>query len=447
MRVPRRSLFAVLLGVGCVTGMAATTALAADLPPVTDAFVGARIIPIAGAEIADGVLLVGGGKIVAVGPRSAVAVPAGAAVHDLAGRVVLPGLVDTHSHIGGGSGADRAAPIQPEVRILDSIDVRDSDFARARAGGITTVNVMPGSGHLLSGQTIYLKLRAGTTIEDLEIGGGRVSPAGGLKMANGTNSRGEPPFPGTRAKSAALVRAEYLEALAYRDKLARAGDDPDKRPDRDLAMEALLEVLDGRRIVHHHTHRHDDVMTVLRLREEFGFRVVLHHVSDAAKVATEIAAAGVPVSAILVDSPGGKLEARDLLLENAAALERAGVKVALHTDDWITDSRLFLRMAALAVRAGMSREGALRAVTLAGAEMLDLGDRVGSLEAGKDADFVVLSGDPLSVYTQVLETWVEGAKVFDREREPDRLAAEGGWGAGKPRAGHIACFDDEGEGR
>jgi imidazolonepropionase-like amidohydrolase len=213
-------------------------------------------------------------------------------------------------------------------------------------------------------------------------------------------------------------------------------------------MEALLEVLDGARIVHHHTHRHDDVMTVLRLRDEFGFRVVLHHVSDAAKVAREIAAAGVPVSLILVDSPGGKLEARDLRLDNAAALERAGAKVALHSDDWITDSRLFLRMAALAVRAGMSRPGALRAVTLAGAEMLDLGERVGSLEPGKDADFVVLSGDPLSVYTRVVETWVEGEKVFDRAREPDRLWAEGGWGAGEPRPGHIACFDDgRGEGR
>lgn len=420
---------------------AALPATAADSPTATDAFVGARILPIAGPEIADGVLLVGGGKIVAVGAHAAVRVPRGVAVHDVSGRVILPGLVDTHSHIGGGSGGDRAAPIQPEVRILDSIDVRDADFQRAQAGGITTVNVMPGSGHLLSGQTIYLKNRDGATIEELAIRDARGRPAGGIKMANGTNSRGEPPFPGTRAKSAALVRQQYLQAQAYRDKLARAGDDPGERPDRNLAMEALSEVLAGERIVHHHTHRHDDVMTVLRLKAEFGFRVVLHHVSDAAKVAAEIAAAGVPSSIILVDSPGGKLEARDLLLENAAALERAGAKVALHTDDWITDSRLFLRMAGLAVRAGMSREGALRAVTLAAAEMLDLGDRVGSLEPGKDADFVILSGDPLSVYTQVLETWVEGEKVFDRSHEQDRLWAEGGWGAGEPRPAHLDCFE------
>ena len=194
-------------------------------------------------------------------------------------------------------------------------------------------------------------------------------------------------------------------------------------------MEALVEVLEGERIVHFHTHRHDDVMTVLRLKEEFGFDVVLHHVSEAIKVADEIAAAGVPVSAILVDSPGGKLEAIDLLPENAAALEKAGVLTALHSDDYITDSRLLLRMAAMAARAGMSEDGALKSVTLAAAEMMRMDDRIGSLTAGKDADFVVLSGEPFSVYTQVLETWVEGVKVFDRSGERDRAIAEGGYGA------------------
>jgi len=418
------------------------TAAAPAAEAEVHAFVGARIVPIAGPEIADGVLVVDGARIAAIGARGEVAVPAGAEVHDVAGKVILPGLVDTHSHLGDVEGADRSDPIQPEVRALDSIDVRSSDFQRAQAGGVTTVNVMPGSGYLMSGQTIYLKLRDADTVEELAVRRADGSIAGGMKMANGTNSRRDPPFPGTRAKSAALVREAFVEAQEYRRKLD-AAEDPAKRPERDLGKEALLEVLDGTRVVHHHTHRHDDVMTVLRLRDELGFRVVLHHVSDAAKVADEIAAAGVPVSLILVDSPGGKLEARDLLLENAAALERAGATVALHTDDWITDSRLFLRMAALAVRAGMSRRGALEAVTIRGAEILDLADRVGSLEPGKDADFVVLSGDPLSVWTEVLETWVEGEKVFDRSREPDRLWAEGGWGAGDPRHGHVACFDGE----
>ena len=216
-------------------------------------------------------------------------------------------------------------------------------------------------------------------------------------------------------------------------------------PDRDLGLEGLVEVLEGKRIVHHHTHRQDDIMTVLRLAKEFGFRVVLHHVSEGWKVADEIAAAGVPCSIILVDSPGGKLEAVDLVFKTGGVLERAGVKVAFHTDDWITDSRIFLRMAALGVRAGMSRKAALEALTINGAEMLDLGDRTGSLAPGKDADFAILSGDPFSVYTKVLETWVEGKKVFDRSDPEDYLHAVGGYGAGNDREPYLCCAQQEGE--
>jgi imidazolonepropionase-like amidohydrolase len=238
------------------------------------------------------------------------------------------------------------------------------------------------------------------------------------------------------------VRERFVAAQEYRRKREATEDDPSRAPPRDLGLEVLLEVLDGRRIVHHHTHRHDDVLTVLRLSEEFGFRVVLHHVSEGWKVADEIAAAGAPCSIILVDSPGGKLEARDLSMRTGAVLRAAGVLVAFHTDDWITDSRVFLRSAALGVRAGMSRADALRAVTLSGAEMLDLGERTGSLTVGKDADFVVLDGDPLSVYTKVLETWVEGRKVFDRAEERDRLWAVGGYGAGNDREPGCACAEE-----
>jgi imidazolonepropionase-like amidohydrolase len=142
---------------------------------------------------------------------------------------------------------------------------------------------------------------------------------------------------------------------------------------------------------------------------------------------------------IIVDSPGGKLEAANLQMETAANLEKAGVKVALHTDDWINDSRLFLRCAGLAVRAGMTRDGAFRAVTLAGAEMLDLQDRVGSLEPGKDADFILLTGNPLSTYTHVQQTWVEGVKVFDRENPEDLLSAQGGYGAGEDVHPYMCC--------
>jgi imidazolonepropionase-like amidohydrolase len=417
-------------------------ALCAQAAPPDDeaiAFVHARLIPIAGAEIADGTLVVRGGKIEAVGESAALALPADARVRDMSGKVILPGLVCTHSHIGLPEGAVRSAPIQADVRVLDSIDVRHASIQRAQAGGLTCANVMPGSGHLLSGQTAYLKLKDGNTIEDLVIRDAEGRIAGGLKMANGTNSRGAPPFPGTRGKSAALVRAAFVAAQAYRDKLARHAGDPTKLPARDLGLEALVEVLERRRVVHHHTHRHDDILTVLRLAEEFGFDVVLHHVSDGWMVADEIAAAGAPCSVIVIDSPGGKQEALNLSFETGAALERAGVLVSFHTDDFINDSRLFLRSPALAVRAGMSREGALAAVTLAAARQLGLDGRIGSLEAGKDADLAVLDGDPLSVYSLVLETWVEGRLVFDLARPEDRLRAYGGYGAGDASERDPCC--------
>ncbi|MEN8007051.1 MAG: amidohydrolase family protein [Candidatus Krumholzibacteriota bacterium] len=417
----------------------------------TTAFVGAHLIPVEGPEMENGALVVEDGRIVAVGPAGEISIPAEASVIDCAGKVIMPGLVDTHSHLGGFRAADDSGPIQPGVRILDAVNVFDAGYRRAVAGGLTTLNVMPGSGYLSSGQTIYLKMR--------RVGGedgvytpeglaylredGRVQ--GGLKMANGTNSQRKPPFPGTRGKSAYLVRQKFIQAREYRDKIAAAGDDIAKRPPRDLDLETLAEVLAGERVVHHHTHRADDIMTVLRLREEFGFKVVLHHISEGWKVADQIAAADVPCSVIMIDSPGGKHEAVGLRFETGAVLAAAGVKMAYHTDDWITDSRLFFRSAALGMREGLSRADALESLTINGAEMLDLQDRIGTLTKGKDADFIILDGDPLSVYTKVLETWVEGRRVFDRTDPADRLHAEGGQGAGKDQEPFFCCYDHGGE--
>ncbi|MBA3715292.1 MAG: amidohydrolase family protein [Pyrinomonadaceae bacterium] len=428
--------------------LCASAARAQERP---QAYTGATIIPVSGPVITDGVLVVHRGKIVAVGAKGSTNIPGDAQTNDASGKFVMPGLVDTHSHIGGGAGGDASAPIQPDVRILDSINVRDSGLQRAQAGGITTVNVMPGSGHLLSGQTLYLKVKDGRVVDDLLIKDAKGIIAGGIKMANGTNSlrpAAPGPFPGTRAKSAALVREQFVKAQDYREKVRRAGTDASKLPPRDLAMEALVEALEGRRTIHFHTHRHDDILTALRLAKEFNFRVVLQHVSEAWKVADEIAKAKAPASIIIIDSPGGKLETTDISFTNGAALERAGALVGFHTDDYITDSRFFLRSAALAVRAGMSRDRALYAMTMAGATMLDLQTRIGTLETGKDADFIVLSGDPLSVYSKVLETYVEGVKVFDRNNPQDRLFAVGGYGAGRDQHAHFDCFDgDNAEGQ
>lgn len=405
---------------------AALAAVAAGASPAAAqdrsiAFTGARILTMAGEPIENGTLVIKDGTIIAVGAN--VAIPADAERRDAAGRVIMPGIVDTHSHIGQVAGADGSGPIQPDVRAMDSIDPMSTTIDKARAGGVTTANIMPGSGHLMSGQTFYMKLRKGRTIEDIAFQMKDGAAIGGMKMANGTNPMGRSGFPGTRAKSASLVREVLTDAKAY-----CAGD----RKKRDLGKEALCEVLSGERLVHFHSHRADDIMTALRLKQEFGFNVLIQHGTETWKIAGELAKAGVPVSNITLDAPGGKLETMDLRMDNAGILERAGVLVSIHSDDAIVDSRMMLREAALAVRGGMSREGALRALTINGAKQMKLDARVGSLEVGKDADFLVLDGDPLSAYSHVLETWVEGDKLFDRSKPEDLLMATGGFGAGSP---------------
>jgi imidazolonepropionase-like amidohydrolase len=434
-----RTWLSCAMGIACSLGSLPLTAA----EPIK-AFIGATIIPIEGRTIQDGVLLVEGKKILALGARDQVRIPQGSEQIDCAGKVLMPGLVCTHSHIGGVGAADGSGPIQPGVRVSDSINVLDSGFKRALAGGLTTLNIMPGSGHLISGQTVYVKLRfshgSPRTIDDIVIRDAEGKGLGGLKMANGTNPQGTPPFPGTRGRSAFLVREQYIKAREYHAKKIKAQEDGTVPPPIDLHLETLVEAMQGKRIVHHHTHRHDDIMTVIRLSREFGFSVVLHHVSEGWRVAQEIAEAKVPCSVILVDSPGGKLEARYLQLDTPGILDNHGVRVAFHTDDYITDSRIFFRMAAMGVRAGMSREKALEGLTLAGAEMLGLQDRIGSLKVGKDADFILLNGDPLSVYTTVEQTWVEGQQVFDRTLPADRLYAVGGYGAGHDQQPYFCCY-------
>ncbi len=388
----------------------------------------ATLYPISSEPIDEGTMVVQNGTIQDVGPVGSVDVPSNAVEHDLEGKVVMPGLVDTHSHIGQVSGGDGSAALHPDARTVDAINVRHPSLDRARAGGITTVQAISGSGHLMSGQTTFLKLREGGTIDEMSACEDRsVEECGGMKMANGTNPQRESgPFPGTRARAAAMARDLFVQAQEYQRK-KEAADAPDEAPDRDLRMEGLVDVLEGERTVHFHTHRHDDILTAIRLSEEFDFDLVLHHVSEGWKVPEEIAEADVPASIIVLDAPGGKKEADELVYRTGGVLEEAGVDVAYHTDDPITDSRLFLRQPAFGVRAGMSREAALESVTLAGARMLGLEDEIGSLDSGKDADFVVLSGDPLSVYTKIEQTWVEGETVFDRSNPDDREFATGGY--------------------
>lgn len=425
------------------------------------AFRGARIHTAAGPVIDHGTLIIADGRIVAVGPSDQVAVPAAAKVIDVAGKVIIPGLVDSHSHLGvysrpavaaNSDGNERTDPVTSVVRALDSLNPFDPGIRMANAGGITTANIMPGSANVIGGQTIYVKLR-GYSPEQMWFESPHV--LGGLKMANGENPKraygGKNKAPSTRMKVAALQRAELVKAQEYlakwqrfRQKVAEFNpasgqresaeksaatkkDDPPSPPERNLALEPLVDVLLKKRTVHFHTHRADDILTVLRLQKEFGFDLVIQHGTESYKVLDEIAKAGVPVSLTIPDSPGGKAEVVGFIEECAAEMTKAGIKVLVNTDDPVTESRFLLRTAAVTVRGGLTPDEALKTITLHPAQALKLDQRVGSLETGKDADFVILSGEPFSVYTRVLETYIDGQRVFSLDNDADRAFQTGGF--------------------
>ncbi|MDH3592467.1 MAG: amidohydrolase, partial [Planctomycetota bacterium] len=297
---------------------------------------GARIHTVTKGTIERGTVVIEKGRIKAVGKQGEVTIPEGAKVRDCAGLVIIPGLVDTHSHLGvysrpgviaNSDGNEMTGPVQSLVRALDSIHPRDPGIRLARAGGVTTANIMPGSGNVMGGQTAYVKLR-GKTVEDMliDLAGG----PGGMKMANGENpkrSYGQRRklAPGTRMKVMALQREIFTKAQRYRDERAKG------KSERKIELEPVVEILEKKRTVHFHTHRADDILSALRLSQEFGFEVVLHHVTEAFLVGGEIAKRGVAVSLTLVDSPGGKPEAINLDIRNPAWAEKLGVEVALNT--------------------------------------------------------------------------------------------------------------------
>ena len=374
---------------------------------------------------------------------------AGATIIDLKGATIIPGLVDTHSHIGiypkpsvpaHADGNEMSGPVQPGIRAIDAIWPDDPGIRMALAGGITTANIMPGSGNVIGGQTLYVKLR-GNTVEAMRITGKLADGAevlGGLKMANGENPKGygrnrqQAPF--TRMKIAALQREQFVKAREY-----KAKKDAKEKFDTDLGMETLVEVLERKRTVHFHCHRADDLITAIRISEEFNFELVLQHATEGYRIAEILAKKKIPVSLTLVDSPGGKAETIGLLEENAAILDKAGVPVCINTDDFITESRFLLRTGSLALRGGMSEAATLKALTLTPAKVMHLDHRIGSLEKGKDADFVVLSGAPFSVYTKVQQTWIDGKKVFDATNPDQKPYRDGGYAL--PRGNKVPAVD------
>lgn len=434
------------------------------------AFVGGTVHPVDGPTIAPGTVLIEEGRIVAVGASASVDVPPDASVVDVSGKHVMPGLIDLHSHIGGGRLHEALGAVQAGVSAADAIDPSHISVARARSGGITTVNVMPGSGKLLGGQTAYLSLRSASVVDELLLcrdpASGRWSPAstfdaseptappartrlvcGGVKMANGTNPQGSGGDPRTRMGSAYLQRKALLEGVSRAEAQAAAAarastgwwarlwTDAPAAVESDPAADVLAQVVRGERVVHFHSHRADDMVTALRLREELGgaMELVLHHGSEGFKVADALAAAEVPVAINVLDTPGGKEETLERRLENPAILQEKGIPMAIITDDPVQDSRLLLRSVGLAVRGGLDPSQALRTVTLTPAELLGMEAQTGSLTVGKEADLVVLSGPPLSVWSRVEQTWADGERVF--VLETDALVQDGGDAVMAPQGG------------
>ncbi|RLS26982.1 MAG: amidohydrolase [Planctomycetota bacterium] len=398
-------------------------------PTETVIYKGAIIHTANAIPIINGYLVVKDGKIIALGSAENMPAIQGKII-DVTGKVIIPGLVDSHSHLGvfarpqvpaNSDGNEGSGPLQASLRALDGITPNDPGIRMALAGGVTTANIMPGSGNVIGGQTLYVKF-VGQTVEQMRIQ--NIPVLGGLKMANGENPKRfnfdrTKSAPATRMKIHAMQREQFIKAREYQKKWAdyrkkKETDAKAEPPEVDLALEPLVEVLERKRTVHFHCHRADDIYSAFKLSQEFDFEIVLQHATEAYRIVDELAKKNAWVSLTLVDSPGGKAEVSGLLEENAAAITKAGVKVAINTDDPVTESRFFLRTGAIALRGGMTELEALRALTLNPATMMHLEKRVGSLEVGKDADFVVLSGAPFSIYTQVLATFIEGKQLFDR---------------------------------
>jgi imidazolonepropionase-like amidohydrolase len=376
-------------------------------------------------RIEDGVLVVRGGKIAAVGARGETPVPEGLPVVDGRGRTLMPGIVDPHSHMGvypwpgvesNEDGNEATDPLRPEVRAVDSVNAEDPAFALARAGGVTTVMVLPGSANLIGGQAAVLKLREGGTVEAMRFDGA----PGNMKMAFGENPKrvyGERnTTPSTRMGNLAVLRRAFDEARDYgeaQDRAAKGGKDA-VPPDRDLRKEALLGMLRGQFRLQVHCYTRSDILSLLAFAQEQGMKVTaIHHALDAYKVRHEIAAHGAAICT-WADWWGFKIEAWDGIPQNAALCHEAGVKVCAHSDSSEQVQRLWIEAAKM-VAAGLPRAEAVKALTLNPAAVLGVDARIGSLEAGKDADLALFSGDIFSIFSRVDATWIDGKRVFARE--------------------------------
>jgi imidazolonepropionase-like amidohydrolase len=390
----------------------------------TIAITGGRVVPVEGKPIEGGTVLITDGVITAVaGPGFAV--PADFLRVDATGKWVLPGFIDAHTHLGareegeGWAGHDTnelTGPVQAHVRVLDAINPADEGFRDALAGGVLAAGITPGSGNPIGGQTVAVRCW-GLTVDDMVLR----SPAG-MKSALGENPKrvvGERRVnPSSRLGTAAAIRSALVDAAAYLAKIEdqelsnAASERTVATPARDLKLEALARVLRREIPWRQHCHRADDIATALRLAAEFGYDLVLDHCTEGYLIAPKIAAAGVPVVTGPLITARSKVELRNRTLANPGVLAAAGIMVAIATDHPVVPVHLLPLQAALAVKEGMDREAALRAVTINPATIMRVSDRIGSLVPGKDADLVIWSGDPFDVMSRAETAYIRGREVY-----------------------------------
>ncbi len=364
-----------------------------------------------GEKIVDGVVLVNGQKIETVGPASDVDIPSNYETHEAS--VVTPGFIDAHTVVGlagiynqdsDQDQLERSNAIQPELRAFDAYNAREELVSFVLNKGITTVHTGHGPGALASGQTMIAKT-AYNTVEDALI-----DSATTVAFTLGSTVERYFDKPGTRAKGVAMLRQKFVEAQDYLEK--RNADDPEKRPSRNLEMEAFADILSGKLTAMITAHRSNDIMTALRLKEEFGFNMILDGASEAYLLLDEIKEANVPViiHPTMIRTYG---DAQNASFTTAAQLHENDIPFAFQSgyESYVPKTRIVLFEAAMATAYGLSRQAALQALTTSPAKILGIDQRVGSLRQGKDADLVLFDGDPFEYTTHVTSVIVDGKVV------------------------------------
>jgi imidazolonepropionase-like amidohydrolase len=387
----------------------------------------ATILTITHGNIEHGSILIRDGKIAAVGAD--LKAPDGAAVIDATGEFVMPGIIDCHSHIAIDGSVNEGAPaVSSMVNIADVLNPESRNIYLDLAGGVTTANILHGSANPIGGQTVIIKLRCGKPASALPFEGALP----GIKFALGENPKhsnfgpppGTPPrYPATRLGVEEVIRQAFIEAREYKKKWddynrrKSAGEQNLIPPRRDEKLEPLVEVLEGKRYVHAHCYRADEILMLLRVAKEFGFQVrTLQHVLEGYKIADEIAASGAGGSTFS-DWWAYKMEAYDAIPYNAALMQERGVVVSINSDD-PEEARHLNQEAAKSIKyGGLSPNDALKLITLNPAIQLGIDNRAGSIDVGKDADLAIYDHDPLSVYAVVQKTLIDGQIYFDRQRD------------------------------